>query len=234
MLRNSDGYLVMSESVERRLISDVPLGALLSGGVDSSIIVALMARISSGPVKTFSIGFQAEAFNEAEHARLVAEKFGTEHHELILDPNLEETLTFLTSMLEEPFGDSSMLPTYYVSRMAREHVTVALSGDGGDELFAGYDRYLVAMDRKKYDRIPAWLGLWPVHATMVVILGGSGSGKSTIAGALNRVLFDRGAEFRKALTPGGNKPLILPAVRQDNLQQAVDQRHVGAGVGAGG
>ncbi len=148
----------LEEAVRIRLISDVPLGALLSGGVDSSIIVALMARVSSGPVKTFSIGFQAEAFNEAEHARLVAEKFGTDHHELILDPNLEETLAFLTTMLEEPFGDSSMLPTYYVSRMAREHVTVALSGDGGDELFAGYDRYLVAMDRQKYDRIPAWLG----------------------------------------------------------------------------
>jgi asparagine synthase (glutamine-hydrolysing) len=148
----------LEEAVRIRLISDVPLGALLSGGVDSSIVVALMARVSSGPVKTFSIGFQAEAFNEAEYARLVAEKFGTDHHELIVDPNLEETLTFLTTMLEEPFGDSSMLPTYYVSRMARQHVTVALSGDGGDELFAGYDRYLIAMNRRKYDRIPAWLG----------------------------------------------------------------------------
>ena len=148
----------LEEAVRIRLISDVPLGALLSGGVDSSIVVALMARVSSAPVKTFTIGFQAEAFNEAEHARLVAEKFGTDHHELILDPNLEETLTFLTSMLEEPFGDSSMLPTYYVSRMARQYVTVALSGDGGDELFAGYDRYLVAMDRRKFDRIPGWLG----------------------------------------------------------------------------
>jgi len=148
----------LEEAVRIRLISDVPLGALLSGGVDSSIVVALMARVSSGPVKTFSIGFRAEAFNEAEYARLVAEKFGTDHHELIVDPNLEETLNFLTTMLEEPFGDSSMLPTYYVSRMARQHVTVALSGDGGDELFAGYDRYLIAMDRRKYDRIPAWLG----------------------------------------------------------------------------
>ncbi|PYX19997.1 MAG: asparagine synthase (glutamine-hydrolyzing) [Acidobacteria bacterium] len=150
------------EELERRLrirlISDVPLGALLSGGVDSSIIVALMARVTSQPVKTFSIGFEAEKFNEAEYARLVAERFGTDHHELILNPNLEETLTFLSGMLEEPFGDSSMLPTYYVSRMARQHVTVALSGDGGDELFAGYDRYLVAMERRKFDRIPNWLG----------------------------------------------------------------------------
>ena len=109
-------------------------------------------------MKTFSIGFEAEKFNEAEYARLVAERFGTDHHELILNPNLEETLTFLSGMLEEPFGDSSMLPTYYVSRMARQHVTVALSGDGGDELFAGYDRYLVAMERRKFDRIPNWLG----------------------------------------------------------------------------
>lgn len=148
----------LEEAVRIRLISDVPLGALLSGGVDSSIIVALMARLSSAAVKTFSIGFRAERFNEAEHARLVAERFGTDHHELVLDPNLEETLTVLTGMLEEPFGDSSMLPTYYVAQMAREQVTVALSGDGGDELFAGYDRYLTAMERRKFDRLPRWLG----------------------------------------------------------------------------
>jgi asparagine synthase (glutamine-hydrolysing) len=148
----------LEEAVRIRLISDVPLGALLSGGVDSSIVVALMSRVSSSPVKTFSIGFRAEQFNEAEYARLVARHFATEHHELTLDPNLEETLLYLSGMLEEPFGDSSMLPTYYVSRMAREHVTVALSGDGGDELFAGYDRYLVAMERRKFDHVPRWLG----------------------------------------------------------------------------
>jgi len=148
----------LEEAVRMRLISDVPLGALLSGGVDSSIIVALMARVSSGPVKTFTIGFEAEQFNEAAFARLVSERFGTDHHELVLHPNLEQTLDFLSSMLEEPFGDSSMLPTYYVCRMARQQVTVALSGDGGDELFAGYDRYLVAMERRRFDRIPGWLG----------------------------------------------------------------------------
>jgi asparagine synthase (glutamine-hydrolysing) len=148
----------LEEAVRIRLISDVPLGALLSGGVDSSIVVALMARVSTGAVKTFSIGFRAEQFNESEYARLVAERFQTDHHELVLDPNLAETLTFLSEMMEEPFGDSSMLPTYYVSRMAREHVTVALSGDGGDELFAGYDRYLTAMERQKFDGMPRWLG----------------------------------------------------------------------------
>jgi asparagine synthase (glutamine-hydrolysing) len=148
----------LEEAVRIRLISDVPLGALLSGGVDSSIIVALMARTSAKPVKTFSIGFRAEQFNESEYARMVAERFGTEHHELILEPDLEETLTYLSGMMEEPFGDSSMLPTYYVCRMARRQVTVALSGDGGDELFAGYDRYLVAMERPKFDPLQRWLG----------------------------------------------------------------------------
>ncbi len=148
----------LEEAVRIRLISDVPLGALLSGGVDSSIIVALMARTSAKPVKTFSIGFRAEEFNESEYARLVAERFGTDHHELVLEPDLEETLTYLSGMMEEPFGDSSMLPTYYVCRMARRQVTVALSGDGGDELFAGYDRYLVAMERPKFDTLQRWLG----------------------------------------------------------------------------
>jgi asparagine synthase (glutamine-hydrolysing) len=148
----------LEEAVRIRLISDVPLGALLSGGVDSSIIVALMARTSAKPVKTFSIGFRAEQFNEAEYARMVAERFGTEHHELVLEPDLEETLVYLSQMMEEPFGDSSMLPTYYVCRMARRQVTVALSGDGGDELFAGYDRYLVAMERPKFDPLQRWLG----------------------------------------------------------------------------
>jgi len=148
----------LGEAVRLRLISDVPLGALLSGGVDSSIVVALMARESSSPVKTFSIGFGKADFNEAQYARLVAERFGTEHHELIVDPNINDTLNHLTQMMEEPFGDSSMIPTYYVSKLAREHVTVALSGDGGDELFAGYDRYIVNWRRRRYDFVPAWAG----------------------------------------------------------------------------
>lgn len=145
------------EAVRIRLISEVPLGALLSGGVDSSIVVALMARASSSPVKTFSIGFRNQDFNEAEYARLVAERYGTDHHELVVDPNISETLEMLSGMLEEPFGDSSMIPTYYVSKLARQHVTVALSGDGGDELYAGYDRYIVNLRRSRYG-IPSWLG----------------------------------------------------------------------------
>lgn len=146
----------LAEAVRIRLISDVPLGALLSGGIDSSTVVALMARASSKPVKTFSIGFSHNDFNEAQYARIVARHFGTEHHELVLEPNVLATVETLSSSLEEPFGDSSMLPTYYVSRMAREHVTVALSGDGGDEIFGGYDRYGIHLRRSRFERIPQW------------------------------------------------------------------------------
>jgi asparagine synthase (glutamine-hydrolysing) len=148
----------LEEAVRIRLISDVPLGALLSGGVDSSIVVALMARCSASPVKTFSIGFEKADFNEAEYARTVAERFKTDHHELVVNPDIAETLNQLTGFMEEPFSDSSMIPTYYVSRLARKSVTVALSGDGGDELFAGYDRYLVSLKRQKFDWIPTWMG----------------------------------------------------------------------------
>jgi len=147
----------LAEAVRIRLIADVPLGALLSGGTDSSTIVALMARASPRPVKTFSIGFQHADFNEAPYARKVAQKFGTEHQELILEPDVVETVESLSRSLEEPFGDSSMLPTYYVSCLARKHVTVALSGDGGDEAFAGYDRYRLYLEQRSANWIPEWV-----------------------------------------------------------------------------
>jgi asparagine synthase (glutamine-hydrolysing) len=138
----------LAEAVRVRLVSDVPLGALLSGGVDSSLVVALMARASSRPVQTFSIGFSNADFNETDYARVVAHRFGAQHRELIIDPQIEETVHALTRSLEEPFGDSSMVPTYHVCRLARQHVTVALAGDGGDELFAGYDRYKTHLGRR--------------------------------------------------------------------------------------
>jgi asparagine synthase (glutamine-hydrolysing) len=146
---------LLAEAVRIRLIADVPLGALLSGGVDSSTVVALMARASCRPVKTFTIGFAKQDFNEAGHARLVAQRFGTEHHELVVESGISETLHILSQSLEEPFGDSSMIPTYHVSRLARQHVTVALSGDGGDELFAGYDRYGINARRQIFEKVPA-------------------------------------------------------------------------------
>jgi len=148
----------LTEAVRIRLASEVPLGVLLSGGVDSSVVVALMARVSSNPVKTFSIGFAEKEFNEANYARQVSERFATDHTELRVEPQIEAALDSLTRTLEEPFADSSVVPTYYVCQMARRHVTVALSGDGGDELYAGYDRYLVHLARGRFARVPVGLG----------------------------------------------------------------------------
>lgn len=148
----------LTEAVRLRLISDVPLGALLSGGVDSSLVVALMARISSRPVRTFSIGFSSADFDETSHARAVARRFGTVHQELVVEPQIEETVHLLTRSLEEPFGDSSMVPTYHVCRLARQFVTVALAGDGGDELFAGYGRYQSHLQRMSLRPFPPRAG----------------------------------------------------------------------------
>lgn len=144
----------LAEAVKMRLIADVPLGAFLSGGADSSTIVALMSRFSSKPVKTFSIGFSRKDFDETPHARLVAQKFATDHHELVLEPDVVSSVETISRSLEEPFADASALPTYFVSCLARKHVTVALSGDAGDEIFAGYDRYRVCLQDRAYPWIP--------------------------------------------------------------------------------
>jgi asparagine synthase (glutamine-hydrolysing) len=157
----SEGELVdelrslLDEAVALHLRSDVPLGAFLSGGVDSSAVLALMTRQAPGAIKTFSIGFDEGEFNELQYARRMAAECGTDHHELVLTPQGLDIIEQIAWNLDEPFGDSSAIPTYVVSQMASEHVKVVLTGDGGDELFGGYDKYLVEKRERHYDRIPA-------------------------------------------------------------------------------
>ena len=154
---------LLRESVQMRLISDVPLGAFLSGGIDSSIIVALMTQVSSKQVKTFSIGFEEEAYDERPYARQVADFLGTEHHEYIVKPDAVELLPRLVQSFDEPFADHSAIPMYYLSQMARQEVTVCLSGDGGDEIFAGYNAYADALRPHRSDVVPLWLKRGLIH-----------------------------------------------------------------------
>jgi len=148
----------LREAVRLRLISDVPLGAFLSGGVDSSGVVALMHAVGTGPVRTFSIGFPEAEYDELRYARMVAERFGTEHHELVVRPDALAVLPRLVWHYNEPFGDSSAIPSLYLAEMTRRSVTVALNGDGGDESFAGYHRYLALRLSRPFDFVPPGLG----------------------------------------------------------------------------
>jgi asparagine synthase (glutamine-hydrolysing) len=145
---------LLTSSVEMRLQSEVPLGAFLSGGVDSTIIVGLMSQLLREPVRTFSIGFPIREFDETHYARTAAERFGTIHEEFQVRPDAMEVLPRLVWHYDEPFADSSAVPTWYVSQRTRQHVTVALTGDGGDELFAGYPRYQAVWLAEGFDRLP--------------------------------------------------------------------------------
>ena len=161
--RESEAILVeqlkalLDESIALHMRSDVPVGAFLSGGVDSSAVVSLMSRQTPSRLKTFSIGFREDEFDELQYARQVAAACDTEHHEFVLAPQALDVIDDITWHLDEPFGDSSAIPTYMVSRMAAEHVKVVLTGDGGDELFGGYDKYLVEQRERRFDRVPGGL-----------------------------------------------------------------------------
>jgi len=173
-----DLWRKLEEAVRFHMVSDVPVGAFLSGGVDSSAVVSIMARASRRPIKTFSVGFLEDRYNELPHARQVAEACGTEHHELLVEPNDLKVLEELLSSFDEPFADSSAIPTYLVSRLARQHVKVVLSGDGGDELFAGYDRYVVD-HRRRHFGLFGDLGLGvPLRALSSILP--VGGGKNTL------------------------------------------------------
>ena len=139
------------------MMADVSVGAFLSGGIDSSAVVAAMAQVSNGPVKTFSIGFDHAAFNELPHARMVSELFGTKHEEFIVSPDAIEIVPKIVRHYGEPYADASAIPTFYLSEMTRRHVTVALNGDGGDESFAGYTRYIANGAAARLERLPIGL-----------------------------------------------------------------------------
>jgi asparagine synthase (glutamine-hydrolysing) len=149
----------LKEAIRLHLASDVPLGAFLSGGIDSSAIVALMSQVSDTQVKTFTVGFAGEepAFDERPYARAIAHAFGTDHSECLLTADVEDLLPAMIQAFDEPFGDSSVIPNYLICQAARQHVTVALSGLGGDELFAGYERYRGALLAEEYRRLPRHL-----------------------------------------------------------------------------
>ena len=170
----------LTEAVRLRMISDVPLGAFLSGGIDSSIVVGLMAGLSGQPVKTFSIGFKEAAFDETAHARRVARRWGADHHEFVVEPDALAILPLLVRHYGEPYADSSALPTYYVSRLTRTGVTVALNGDGGDENFAGYERYFGAGMAERIRRLP---GSAAMLRAMSAILPREGNPKGQLARA---------------------------------------------------
>ncbi|MDD8014091.1 MAG: asparagine synthase (glutamine-hydrolyzing) [Acidobacteriota bacterium] len=145
----------LEQSVRKRLISDVPLGVFLSGGIDSSSVTALMSRAASSPIKTFSIGFKEKSFDELRFGRAVAEAFKTEHTEFVVESSrVKELVPILMKYLDEPLADASIIPTYIISKLAREHVTVALAGDGGDELFGGYDTYKAFRLARLYRKFP--------------------------------------------------------------------------------
>ena len=148
---------LLKEAVKIRLYSDVPLGAFLSGGIDSSTVVALMAQECAEKVKTFSIGFEEKDYNELHYAKLIADRFGTDHHEFIVRPDAVNILDLLVTRYGEPYADSSCIPTYYVANQTRQFVTVALNGDGGDEVFGGYEHYRWTLASEVFRKFPSFI-----------------------------------------------------------------------------
>ena len=197
----------LDKSVRSRMISDVPLGAFLSGGVDSSAIVGLMANAAKEPIKTCSIGFDEERFNELEHSKKIAEQFDTNHNEYIAKQNLENDFLEIARYFDEPFADASLIPTYYVSQLARKTVTVAISGDGGDENFAGYSKYMTDFQENRIrNKIPPLLRrtLFKSMANMIgrpnnTLLRKANSLLSTLAAEPDQAFFSTNCFFNADL-----------------------------------
>jgi asparagine synthase (glutamine-hydrolysing) len=203
---------LLEDAIKVRLMSEVPLGAFLSGGLDSSVVVGLMSQMMEQPVKTFSIGFDEDDFSELPYARKVAHHFGTDHHEFCVRSDLVSVLPQLVWAYDEPFGDSSMLPTYYVSKLAREHVTVVLTGDGGDEIFGGYDHY-----EREYitSRIPPSLRSLLAYASLLIPDGMRGKKRF---GTMRQDLATRCIEIL-ARFPQGTRPALYTPDHFATIQQ---------------
>lgn len=208
----------LTESVRLRMRSDVPIGAFLSGGIDSSITAGLMQSLSDDPIHTFSIGFPQKQYDETHYAREAAERLGTNHHVHTVDPSALETLPSLIWHYDEPFADSSAIPTMYVSRIARQHVTVALSGDGGDELFAGYNRYEAVRLASRIDAIPGLRSLFSL--SIWNLLPKTGRQKSLLrrarrfAGGMAAPISERYLRWIAHFDPAALHELLSPAYRE--------------------
>ncbi len=215
----------LKDSVRLRLVSDVPVGFFLSGGVDSSAVVALASEVSGRRLETFSVGFDEARYDEREYARYVAKRFGTRHHEFLLEPGGVEVIEKIAWHTDEPFADSSALPTWYLSRLTREHVKVTLSGDGGDEMFAGYDSYRGHVLSERLRKLPGFVR--SVAAAAVRSMPGSGAGKRVARLRLARNIEDAGLEARDRFVAkqqvafrrnhlAGMSPYLAPYATEEN------------------
>lgn len=214
---------ILRDAVKVRLMSEVPLGAFLSGGIDSSAVVALMSEESSERVKTFSIGFEEQDFSELHHAKRVAEHIGADHHEFIVKPDAVEVLPILVEHYGEPYADSSAVPTYYVSRETRKHVTVALNGDGGDESFAGYERYVAMTLTEHYQKVPAVVRESLIRQAVNLIP--TSTTKKTKVGSAKRLLnavslpkLNRYMHWMTTFNHQAKKPLYSESFRRETQQ----------------
>lgn len=210
----------LTEAVRLRMISDVPLGALLSGGVDSSVVVALMSKLSGKPIHTFSIGFREQAFNELEYAQQVADKCGTAHSPTIVSADVERMLPKVARHYGEPYADSSSIPSFYVSEVARQHVTVVLNGDGGDELLGGYDRYAVP---DQVIRTGAWVSRLLGPERLVKLVPFWANARSFPARAVRRLA-------RDFMTPEMGGLLMFMGYWNDALRQQLMDRSDDSGL----
>jgi asparagine synthase (glutamine-hydrolysing) len=211
----------LDDAVRVRLVSDVPFGAFLSGGLDSSIVAALMARHLSEPVKTFTIGFREDAFNEMPDARAIARHIGSEHHELVVEAKAVELLDRLVAHFDEPFGDSSAIPTYLVSQLAARHVKMVLSGDGGDELFSGYERYRRFERLQRYRSRSLGLAAPAARAASVVLPRGPSRRLGRIADRLAQPFPDNYLSGVALSTSRDLRRLLVPTLAAGDLFASV-------------